>query len=455
MKLKKIAMMCIILVVMMFFSGCSVVGVDPQTLMSPPRPTGEKEKIHEVLDEEAGGDYTLKYPRRGQYRSAIIIDESNRSSLLEAVVLYQSNSTENAGITIMFVGREGAEWKNIGSFTNPATQVDQVQFGDVDKDGSLDVVVGWGGSTNTSNEICVYSLRGNVVEELRTERSYSEMIVTDLDADGYEEIFTASVTTPDQPASANLYRVRGSAIETVGVADLDVEVTSYLSVSAGMINEDQYGILLDGVKSAGTISAYVTELVYWDSAQQRLAVPFYDPGTGTANYMRRYISVTSQDINGDKVIEIPVLTLLPGNTNPTAEETCYLTNWYRYLNQDDTLERVMGVVTNSREGYWFMVPDMWRDQVTVRVDYPSRTMAFYEWLPSGDGTQNGAIGAALLRIQVFTEEEWKNRSATGTEGFTELARNDNSIYAASLPQPDHALSLRMEDVIESFELTGR
>lgn len=448
----KIKILALLLCVVCLLSGCSFAGVDPQSLMSPPRPTGEKEKIYEVLEQEAGWNYKLKYPRRGQFRSAIIMDNNGPAAQDEAVVLYQSGEDNSAGITVLFIGYVDGEWQNIGSFTNPATQVDQVQFGDVNGDGVREVIIGWGGTTNGSNEICVYAAQDGKVTEMPLERTYSEFVVTDMDGDGYEEIFTASVTSLDRPANAGLYRARSGALETLSTADLDIEVTQYLSVTAGLINQDQYAIVLDGVKSAGTVSAYVTEILYWNQDTHKLEAPFYDPNTGTANYMRRYTSVVSRDINGDKLLEIPIVTALPGYTYPAPDETCYLTNWYRYQNADDTLERVMSTVINSRENYWFMIPDMWRDKVTVKTDFEARSMTFYEWIPAEDNGQEGAVGAALLKLQVFTVEEWN--TGTDREAFTELQRKDNLVYAASIPQPDHVLSLLIQDIENSFELSA-
>lgn len=69
MKLKAVAMA---LMLALTLSGCSFVGLDAQTLMRPPKPTGEKADIHALLESKTDGKMTLKYPRTGDYRSAII-----------------------------------------------------------------------------------------------------------------------------------------------------------------------------------------------------------------------------------------------------------------------------------------------------------------------------------------------------------------------------------------------
>ena len=60
------------------------------------------------------------------------------------------------------------------------------------------------------------------------------------------------------------------------------------------------------------------------------------------------------------------------------------------------------------------------------------------------------MGAALLRIQVFSEESWVQ--GKGTEGFTELERSGGMVYAASVPVPENSLALSLEDVANGFDL---
>lgn len=444
MKLKTAALVFLLCVLL---TGCtSGMGMDLQSLMRPPRPTGEKQEIHEVLDVKAGS-YKLQYPYRGEHRSSIIMNDLTGDGVEEALVLYQGLS--ETGITVMFIGKQQGEWVELGSYTSQATQVDQVCFGDVNSDGRDEAIIGWGNVVNSASDICVYSLQNGSVSEISLNLPYSEMVVMDFDGDGGDEIFTASITSAEQQASARLIRIRGGVPETMGTASLDATVSYYIGVSAGLINEYDLGVVLDGMKSSGTSASYVTELLYWDDENKILQTPFYDPNTLSANYMRRFTSVTSRDVNGDGLIEIPIVNPLPGYTAPAPDETCYITNWHRYDNRENMLERVVSMVVNSRDGYSFVIPDMWREQVTTQADSQNSSLTFYEWIPS-DAVGNGAMGAALLRIQVFSEESWVQ--GKGTEGFTELERSGGMVYAASVPVPENSLALSLEDVANGFDL---
>ena len=44
-------------------------------------------------------------------------------------------------------------------------------------------------------------------------------------------------------------------------------------------------------------------------------------------------------------------------------------------------ERVMSTVNNSNDGYWFLIPDMWRGNITTVLDAEQRALTFYQWLP--------------------------------------------------------------------------
>lgn len=436
-------------------SGCSSVSLDPQTLMRPPRATGNKEQIHKVLEKKTNNQLKLSYPSRGDYRSAILMWDLTGDGSEDAIALYQ-NPDQKGGLTISFIRGGSETWAEVGSFNNPATQVDKVCFGDVNRDGVDDVIVGWGNVLNQTSSVSIYSYHDGKMTELSYNQPYNEMEVRDFDGDTYDEIFTASVSTAEQPAIARLLRVTDNMVETIGSAHLDIGVTKYAAVTAGMINSSQYGIVLDGVKAGGN---YVTEVLFWDSTKKLLQSPFLDSGTQTANYTQRSTSVTSRDINGDTLIEIPIVNPLPGYSSPLPDEACAVTNWYRYDSVNNILQPVMSMVINQKSGYWFLIPEMWRGKVkvTVKVDREARSLTFYKWIPAAGAAANtannaaaGAVSTGLLKLQEFTEQEWN--AGVVTKGFYKLKEKNGIVYAASILQPDDPMALNINDITNSFRL---
>ena len=457
-------LLAIALVLSMTLSGCSFIGLDPQQLMNPPRPTGEKAEIHALLEAEGGENMSLEYPARGEYRSAIIMHNITGGSEADAIAFYQKGD-EIGGTNIVLLSKRDGNWVKMGSFNNAATQVDKICFGDVDGDGKDEAVVGWG-SNLSSTSLYVYGMKDGKMQETKLEQSYSEMTVMDFTGDGYSEIFTANVTVGDQDAFARLIRIRNDGIELLGEAPLDIGVTRYVSISAGLINATQKGVVLDGSKGTNQI---VTEVLYWDqddaknnsekinvSGTGKLVSPFFDKKTKMVTATQRSTSVVSMDINDDTIIEIPIVTLLPSYTTPSRDDTCYLTNWHRYDTQNNNLVRSMSMVLSYTYGYWFLVPDIWLGNVTTEMDAQTRTLTFLEWKASASGTTGGnknalgEAGDALLRIRVFSADEW---AFSGEESeYIKLLDFNNLVYAAQIPNKDNPLSLSEEDVRSGFKL---
>lgn len=443
---RKAAVLAIFLAAALMLSGCSYAGLDAQTLMHAPKPTGVNEAdIQNLLDTTAGGQITLKYPSTGDYRSAILTHDICGDKNQEAIAFYQKGD-DTSVTNIMFMQKIGGSWKNIGTFSSQSSQVDRVCFGDLNGDGRDEVIVGWGSSLNNTGSICVYSYKDGKMNEQKLNQSYTEMEVMDFDGDGRDEIFTASVTVGDQPAVAHLLRIKDDSIEVMGSAPLDTGVTKYASVKTGLVNEKQNGIVLDGEKSANTM---VTELLYWDKKKKALEAPFYDPSTKTAKSTARNTSVVSKDINDDKIIEIPIVTLMPGYNGTTADEADCLTSWHRYDTETNTFIRVMSMVIDYADGYWFSVPDMWRGKITTKMDPSTRSFTFYQWMQSPKNAA-GILGPQLLKIEVFTKDEWNSQS--GTKGYFELCAKDNIVFAAFRPSPNNQLSMTEQEVREAFEL---
>jgi hypothetical protein len=442
---RKAALLAIVLAMAALLSGCSFVGLDAGALMHAPKPTGTNEAdIQNLLDKTAGGDYNLKYPAAGDNRSAILEHAIGAADSDAAVAFYQK-SDEPTAIHVVFMQKTEGEWKIIGSFRNQASEVERVCFGDLDGDGRDETIVGWGNSLNNSSTIFVYYYKNDRMNELKLDQNYSEMEVMDFVGDKRCEIFTACVTVGTQPAVARLIRVTGGSIEVLGTAPLDSGVTHYASVKTGLLNEKQNGIVLDGIKASNTME---TEVLYWDKEKKTLATPFYDYVSKTAKSTTRSTSVVSKDVNQDRIIEIPIVTLMPGYTAATADEADYMTTWHRYDTATNTFIRVMSMVINTTDGYSFSVPDMWRGKVTTKLDPSTRSFSFYTW-DTADNDAGGVVGRELLRIRAFSKKEWSDFGSSS--GYFELYSKGSLVYAAENVQPDDSLSLTKAEVKEAFQ----
>ena len=60
--------------------------------MKPPKATGERQEIYSVLEEKANHQLTLRYPKAGEYRSAIVMKDVTGDGNDEAIAFYRSHS---------------------------------------------------------------------------------------------------------------------------------------------------------------------------------------------------------------------------------------------------------------------------------------------------------------------------------------------------------------------------
>ena len=438
-------------------SGCGLVGFNTQDLMRPPKPTGEKSEIQRVFEEQAGDQITLKYPQKGDYRSAIIMHDLNRDGSEEAILFYRPDG-ENMGTHLMVIAKVDGSWTALRDFTDQDAEVDRVFFEDLNGDGIKEIIVGWSVYTGASNRLAVYAYDGRSgVAQIPCEDSYSEIFVHDFNGDGIKEILIAAVSGANSignnaeavsAAQAKLisFNQAATALVLMGSASLDPTVTRYGSSAVGTISPGQTGVVLDGVRPG---SAYISELVYWDNAQNKLVAPLSSEEMSSLNATLRSTAVVSNDINGDGVIDLPVMSRLPGYADAAADTANYLTSWNNYDPQGKTLVYQFSMVANYTDGYYFILPDDWRRVVTDKSDAKVKTLTFHEWVTNDQGV--GVMGAALLRFEVFTRSEWQ--SGGHTDPFFLVGEQGDKVFAAFLPQPDHSLSLSEAEVRERFQLT--
>lgn len=409
---KKAALLAL-LMILISLTGCAeMVGLDAQSLMAPPKTTADQQAIYALMT-EARSDIKMIYPKNGEYRSAVISRDLDDDGNTEVVSFY--TDSDSSGICIHFFSK-GADgtWSSLSRFTSAANQVDKVFFGDLTGDGQEEIVVGWGDPLTATASIAVYHKDGSTVQEVQmSAETYSEMLLTDFDEDGKQELFvleTAKSSEADGAVSAPLgrvFRFDGAQSYVAQTIPLDAAITRYTSVSFANISATRRAVVIDGVKADGRMT---TQIVGYDASIQALTAPLSGTGEEQKTERAAAVSVTARDINGDGIIEIPIARLRIEQGDMPLDSTDYSVEWNTYSLADNRFTPVLGSIVNAAENYLVLLSAD-EENIACENDTVTRTAVFFRYRTKVGSTIIGR--EEIAAITVYSQEAWKEHEDDG------------------------------------------
>lgn len=408
------------LAVVFLFSGCSMVSIDSDNLLYPPRPAGEQAKIQEALEKHIGTHFTLKYPRSGEICSAITQADLDHDGDDEVIAFYRTK-TETGGTHFVLMDQIGGEWNVQSDLVGPGVDVDRLvitQFGTGEQ---KSILVGWV-LFNSDKIGTVYTYRdGRVISSL-SDHIYTEMIVDDFDQDGTDELFTLLLNSSGQTSTARLFSKNPDTdlMEAVSELQLDGNISSYARVRFGQVETGgARGVVIDENKNATTVK---TEIVYWDAELEELVLPEFSQSQNQNVELLRETTTLSGDLSGDGIIDIPFLERVyqyqdVADNNQYVRAECAYTRWKEFNAKDHTFTNVLDTAINYPDGYYLVIPEEydWVRSAYFLIDKETRTMAF----------RNLKQDWEMFRICVFSESEWEK---TGKNEYFEITRGNGLVY---------------------------
>ena len=126
--MKKLFLLLLSCLLTLSLSGCQFPAFDSDSLMNPPKAAGDGQEIQEALDRVLGTDYTLRYPRSGTNRSAIIRADLDADDIEEALVFYRT-AADTSGARLSVMDKNDAdEWNVTYSISGEGSEVERVLF---------------------------------------------------------------------------------------------------------------------------------------------------------------------------------------------------------------------------------------------------------------------------------------------------------------------------------------
>lgn len=432
------AVVCLTAATMM--SGCNITDFGIDSLLRPPKTMGDEAEIEQLIADTAQKGYTLKYPKSGSYRSAIIMKDLDGDNSEEALAFYREND-DVARLHMLVMYNSGSEWKLASDSVTETTDVDRVDFADVSGSGTLEIAVGYSTYNQNTNMLSCYSYLDGEISEINAGQSYYEFYCGDFNLDGKDELMALSLYSSDNEASASMLEYdpeKNIMYPKVSVA-MDPNVIKYKNVSVAPVGGDAQGVFVDGELATGEI---ITQIVYYNFELSILRNPLYKEKS--ENVTKRSSNVVCADVDGDGVFDFPTVEKLPHSDKEPAETVADKITWNTLSADNESITQKLNMAVNYNLAFTVKMPDSWhKDTVTVINSVKENTMTFYEWNKS-------SVGEKLFEIKVFNISDWEN--GKGTDDYTIIYKDSTIAYAFVNYNADSKYSLSDDEIKKSFAL---
>ncbi|MBR2040621.1 MAG: hypothetical protein IJ948_04505 [Clostridia bacterium] len=388
--------------------GCDIFSADTAELLSPPALTGDLLPIDTAIKESVKSSYTLEYPSRGNYRSAIIQHDMNSDGVLEAFAFYSTQDKDTSKMNINAIANKGDKWVSVATQSISAGGVDRIEFSDLDADGIDEILVGWEIYGTSERKLAVYSLGENTLTQRLLEQ-YTHFTYCDLDEDGRREIFITRSSPAESRNTAHLYALTSVGVSTISSCELDSTAKTLNHPVVSTLSTGKPAIYIDEIKGVGA----VTEVLFLEKGQ--LQNPLMNPETRETSATLRTATLESRDINSDGIIEIPIRHEVATVTRSNEAEKQYLTDWCSFTGE--TLTSKLTAYMNLNDKYYYAIPERWIGQVAILNDPENSLIEIY-----GFDNENSVSTDRLLYIKAVDKAKWDKGDYKG-EDVVEIVNN--------------------------------
>ncbi|MBQ2694680.1 MAG: hypothetical protein IJF57_03920 [Clostridia bacterium] len=384
------------------FSSCSTdVLIRPvDSLLSPPLYYEEYEDLLEAFNKNVGGDFSFCHPQRGDYRSAIIVEDIDSDSQKEAFIFYK-NSADTTNARMHCFDYTDGRWIPDGDFNGYGNGIDSIKLTDMDSDGVSELMVLWSFSGVSSGSIMSLYRAQPIIGEYReiSNEACSVCEFVDVNGNGEKEVFfiTQSNVSGVSQRSAKVMKLSGDSVALMGEARLDPNISSYTAVKTEKAASDEpMKIYVDALKGEQQM---ITELVYWDGEKSELCAPFLDAETMSNTVTLRYEPIGCSDMNNDGIIDIPVQSRIFGkgdNALTIDTENIYLTEWKNYRGAG--LETAAYTLINYSDGYMVALDESEINTTGIRNYRSQNCWVVYKTNAAGEST-----GEIYSVLKIFSD----------------------------------------------------
>lgn len=363
--------------------SCSFIDfTSTDSLIRPPKLTGENALIQQAFEKAVGKDVMLVSPVSGDFRSAFVQYDIDRNGTDETLVFYcRPESPDEAHLHLLRFN--GERWYSAGDMTGNGSEVYSVSFLDLDKAVGYEIAVTWTVSDSKRNKTLslykITSLPEERIDQLSVLQIYDYM-VCDFDFDGQQELLYLMDNGADQeqPFKANMIKMDPADGGFVFVCELQLQLSVNVPVKMSFdIRDGHYRLYIDCMNYDGS---YMTEVLWFDTAELVLKRAQDAEGNVISEMTGRNAAVFSEDLNNDRIIEFPVQRPYENSAvytkDPDGEAPMQLITFARL--QRDSLNYLSRNYFYAPEGEFRFKADAFLNGYFAAYDAANKELRFYQ-----------------------------------------------------------------------------
>ena len=361
------------------------------SLIHAPGRDGQNAQIWQVFEEAVGNDYVLKTPTDGGHRSALIYVDLNNDGEDEIVAFYSKRgASENVYLHIFLP--DGSGWKSLAGAESGYNELKQVEFADINGDGTNEIIVGWGLQSNKLlQQVNVYNVNYDTPEIKSVfHTKYSSFGVFDFDNDKKSELAVIYSDNPSETSvtKVQLFDFQNNKFSLVSSGEVDPMITTVSQIEFDYIRRMSCSRLyIDGYTSDGLMT---TDVLSFAVGRKKLSRVFVKGETVCA-VTKRSTNIGCEDINGDGVVEIPIQKNLEYRSLSSS-----VIEWSDIF--ENGINSICRYFDNRANDYYFRIPQELEKNAIPVILSDGSTMRFYQYAKD----ENGEPKTVLL-FEVKTE----------------------------------------------------
>jgi hypothetical protein len=431
---KRIAVLLLILMLSISLTGCF--SVSAEELYSLPQAAEGNIQLQQTIDQALAEGAEYSSPTSGVNRQAVQLKDLDGDGVEEALAFFTVSGDKP--LKIYIYRRNDKTYERVAVIDGDGTAIRSVEYVDMNGDGWRELIVGWQMSS-TIQMLSVYSLRDFQPVPLFS-TDYTEYAACDLTADRCTDVLVLRLESSGLSGEAECYSMMADGEVVSSTAKISDGVESIAQVITGKLSDGTEAVFVESTDAANN---NVTDIFCCIRDGSLKNITLSSQTNASIGTVRSY-SISSTDINEDGIIEVPCPWELPAQT----ETRYWAVDWYSY-NVNGRRTRVLTTYHNPTDGWYLIIPDSWRQKVTVRREdrvAGERTLVFSQVL-SDDGST-----VDFLKIYTLSGENREERSKVGARFI--LTCEGDKIYAAEILQVtnDYSITVDTEIVQENFNV---